>query len=133
VEFAEKALNQIVLIAFNAVSGFMEGAVVYLVDYRMWLGPDVRGLTMGSSLEKLWPLRNIVGMGGQVCYLGVFIGAAGGGAEIASRERVRCAWAKFRDWLQFKGNFSQSERKGILGLYFEGILGLYFECLRVSE
>jgi len=30
------------------------------------------------------------------CYFGDLIGA-GGGAEEASRERVRCAWAKFRE------------------------------------
>src|SRR6059036_3042747 len=30
------------------------------------------------------------------CYLGDFIGK-GGGAEEASRARVRCAWGKFRD------------------------------------
>ena len=34
------------------------------------------------------------------CYLGDMI-AAGGGAEEASRARVRCAWAKFRE-LAFK-------------------------------
>ena len=33
------------------------------------------------------------------CYLGDMIGA-GGGAEEASRARVRCAWAKFRELAQ---------------------------------
>jgi len=42
VDFAGKALVQIVLSAINAVSGFMEGVVVYLVNCRMWLVSDVR-------------------------------------------------------------------------------------------
>ena len=33
---------------------------------------------------------------GKFCYLGDVL-AAGGGAEEASRARVRCAWAKFRE------------------------------------
>jgi len=36
-EFAGKALDQIGLSAINAVSEFMEGVVVYLVNYRMWM------------------------------------------------------------------------------------------------
>jgi len=35
VEFAGKALVQIVLHAINADSGFMEGTVVYLINYRL--------------------------------------------------------------------------------------------------
>jgi len=52
VEFAVKALVSIVLSAINAVSGFMKGVVVYLVNYRMWLFSDVRSVLIGSRLEK---------------------------------------------------------------------------------
>jgi len=50
-----KALIQVVLSASNAVSGFMEGVVVYLVNCRMWLASRVRGVLVGSGFEKLWP------------------------------------------------------------------------------
>jgi len=36
----------------------------------------------------------------KLCYLRDLNGAGGGGAEEASRARARCAWAKFRNWLQ---------------------------------
>jgi len=38
-KFIENALVRIVLSvsAINAISGFMEGVVVYLVNYRMWM------------------------------------------------------------------------------------------------
>jgi len=43
-----------------------------------------------SSLDKLECVDRF-------CYLGDLIGGAGGGAELASRARVRCAGAKFRE------------------------------------
>jgi len=42
VYYARMALVQIVLSAISAVSGFMEGVVVYLVNCRMWLVSNVR-------------------------------------------------------------------------------------------
>jgi len=59
-EFVGKALVQILFSAIYAVSGFMEVVVVYLVtlvNCRMWLVSDVRGVLMGSWFEKLWPRR----------------------------------------------------------------------------
>jgi len=53
VEFAGKALVQIALSAINAVSGFLEGVVMYLVNCRMRLVSDVRGVLMGSCCETL--------------------------------------------------------------------------------
>jgi len=44
VEFAGKVLVQIVFSAINAVNGFMEGVVVYLVNCRIWLVSDVKGV-----------------------------------------------------------------------------------------
>ena len=47
------------------------------------------------------------------CYLGDMIGA-GGGAEEASRNRVRCAWSKFRELspiLTFRGNSHRLKEK----------------------
>jgi len=56
VEFARKALVlvHIVLSAINAFSGFMEGVVVYPVNYRMRLVSDARGVLIGSCFKKLW-------------------------------------------------------------------------------
>jgi len=48
-EFAGKALVKKVLSAINAVSEFMEGVVVYLVDSRMWLVANVRSVLMDSG------------------------------------------------------------------------------------
>jgi len=42
---------------------------------------------------------------------------AGGGAKEASRARVRCAWAKFRELANIKESFSQS--KSIQGPGYE--------------
>jgi len=53
VEFAGMALVQVVLSAINAVCGFMEGIVVYLVNYRIQLVSDARDVLMGSCFEKL--------------------------------------------------------------------------------
>jgi len=55
VELAAKALVQIVLSAINAVSEFMEGVVVYMVNCRVWLVSDVRDVLMGSCFKKLLP------------------------------------------------------------------------------
>jgi len=55
VEFARRAWVQIVLSAIYAVSAFMEGVVVYLVNCRIWLVSDVRHVLLGSCFEKLWP------------------------------------------------------------------------------
>jgi len=53
VEFAGKVLVQVVLCA---ASGFMEGVVVYLVNSRMRLVSDVRGVSSGGgTFEKLRP------------------------------------------------------------------------------
>jgi len=45
-----------------------------------------------GSLDKLECVEKF-------CYLGEMIGK-GGGAEEASRARVRCAWTSLRNWLQ---------------------------------
>jgi len=42
VEFAGKALVQIVLSEINAVGGFTESIVVHLANCRMWLVSDVK-------------------------------------------------------------------------------------------
>jgi len=54
-EIAGTALVQRVLSAINSIIGFMEGVVAYLVNCRMWLVSDVRGVLMGSCFENLWP------------------------------------------------------------------------------
>jgi len=51
VEFAGKALVQILLSVINSVSGFMEGVIVYLVNCRMELDSHVRGVLMGSCFK----------------------------------------------------------------------------------
>jgi len=53
VEFAGKALVQIVLSAIFAVSGSMEGVVMYQVNCRIWLVSDERSVLMGSCFEPL--------------------------------------------------------------------------------
>ena len=73
---------------------------------------------VGGDLGKLEEQKDVIlEQGGKLecvdkfCYLGDMIGA-GGGAEEASRTRVRCAWGKFRDlspiltsrWHQTCGN-----------------------------
>jgi len=52
-EFAEKVLAQTVLSEINAVSGFIEGAVAYLVNCRMRLVSNVKRVLMGSCFKKL--------------------------------------------------------------------------------
>jgi len=47
VEFAGKALLQLVPSVINAVSGFMKDVVVYLVNCKMWLVSNVSGVLMG--------------------------------------------------------------------------------------
>src|SRR3989441_12238676 len=49
---------------------------------------EVRQFVLGAREE--------LEVGDKFCYLGDVIGK-GGGAEEASRARVRCAWKKFRD------------------------------------
>ena len=56
------------------------------------------------------------------CYLGDMIGA-GGGAKEASRARVRCAWAKFRELapiLTSRG-LSGGKRKGLYSVSAKGL------------
>jgi len=48
VELAGKRLVQIVLRAIDAVSRFMKGVVEYLVNCRIWLVSDVRGVLLSS-------------------------------------------------------------------------------------
>ena len=55
------------------------------------------------------------------CYLGDMIGS-GGGAEEASRMRVKCAWGKFMDLSPVphgKKGFAEAERKSLSGLCSE--------------
>jgi len=50
-----KALVQILSRTINAFSGFMEGVVVYLVNCRMWLVSDVRGVLLAAVSRRLLP------------------------------------------------------------------------------
>jgi len=98
VEFAGKALDQIVLSAINAVSGFREGVsskVQNVAGFRCkrcvdgQLFREVVTMIMINLLEKLECVDKFH-------YFGDLIGA-GGGAEEASRARVCNAWAKFNE------------------------------------
>jgi len=60
VELAGKALVQIVLSTVYAVNGFMEDLVVYLVNCRMWLVGNVRGVLMGSCFRAVAAIKEIM-------------------------------------------------------------------------
>jgi len=93
-----KALIQIVFSAINAVSGYMEGVVVYVFNCRLWLVSDGKKRVDGQLFQDVVAMKEIkissldkLECIDKFCYLRDLIGA-GGGAEKASRARVRCAW-----------------------------------------
>jgi len=84
----------------SAVSGFKEGVVVFLVNCRMWLVSDRRGVLMGSCFEKLYPWEIVIRSLDNLECIDKFYYLAGRGAEETSRVRVWCAWAKFKELAQ---------------------------------
>jgi len=42
----------------QCVIGIMEGVVLCLINHRMWLDSDVRGVSMGRCFEKLYQERD---------------------------------------------------------------------------
>ena len=88
--------------AQNVVNGFTKDAVTLLVNsHQMWtfnvLGVWVLVVTPNTEHHKAsLMLETDVEFEcvDRFCYLGDMIGA-GGGAELASTVRVRCAWGKF--------------------------------------
>jgi len=93
VEFAGKALVQIVFSIINAVSGLMEGVVVYLVNYIMRLVSNKRCVD-GQLFRAVVAMKEIIISSldklkcvDKLCYLEDLIGA-GEGAEEASRARA---------------------------------------------
>jgi len=81
----------------------MEGAEVYLVNYKIWLLSDVKGVFMGICVQKLWRSRKTI--------------------ESKHMDKVQGNYFS----TDVKMSFCHSQRQGV---YTQS---MYSECLEVSK